>query len=142
MYPIWLRIPLVTLKTYMFKLEHHAQLMSLRCGIQLCYFSIRIPALAHSKQIMRTKGALIHLPEIFMQHRSVVYYTFKRLFSYHLYHVHTESAYALIYPEIHHIINITAHIRIFPVQICLLYTEHMKIILSAFLIVLPCAVAP
>ena len=55
--------------------------------------------------------------------------------------IETEPFDAFLAPEAHHLIDVLAHLRIFPIQIGLRDVEQVKIILAALLVILP-GVAP
>ena len=133
----------------MLKLEDHVQLM----GILPCIFESLIQRdighFPYGHNIVSGKDLPVHLMEKLVDPGSVliIFRTDPSLpgdpvrksrnLGVKVCHVHSESVAAHIQPELHHIIDLIAHLLIFPVQIRLLSGKQMKIILSCSLIKFP-----
>ena len=132
-----LRLPFLILKTDVFKLEDHRQFLSLWIRVELSNLWRCTPGLSYCQEIFVTKGGLVHLLEIGMEHRTVIDYFLIRNFPNHVNDIHTETTNTFINPEVHHLVNFLAKFFIFPVEIGLFLTEKVEIVLTRLFIVFP-----
>ena len=125
-----LRLPFLILKTDVFKLEDHRQFLPLWIRVQFSNLWRCSPGLSYCQEIFVAKGGLVHFLEIGVEHGTVINHFLVRNFPNHVNDIHTETANALINPEVHHLVNLLAQFFIFPVEIGLFLAEKVEIVLT------------
>ena len=111
------------------KLEHHGKLTAVGVAPALRALDVRAPRLAHRHKILALQGGGAQLLDIFVQHRAFLDDPGLGNFGDGLDCVEAVAARALLRPPVNHVVERTAHLGIFPVQVGLLDGKLMQIIL-------------
>jgi len=116
----------------MLELEHHRKLASIRIAVQFGAFNICAPCLSYCDQISLLECFPAQFLNKLMESRSVVCDLLIRLLGNLIDHIQTESTRSFFHPPEDHIIDLTAHFWILPVQIRLFYRKLVEIVLFQF----------
>ena len=114
---------------HVFELEHHGELAAVRIAVELSVLCIGSPGFPYGDQVALLEGLPAHLLKELMESGAVVGDLLIRLFGDLIDHIQAESSHALVHPPEDHIVDLSADLRILPVQIRLFYGKLMEIIL-------------
>ena len=112
------------------KLKDHGELAAVRRAVELCPFRRGAPRLADGDEAGLGKGFPAHLPDIFVQPRTVDGEAPVRILSQVIDHVQAKAAHAPVRPPADHVVQLPAQLGVLPVQIRLGWRELQEIVLT------------
>ena len=142
---------LAAVNIHQFKLEHHVQLMAILARVQAGKLRVDVGVLAHRHAVVVAQHTAVHLLQVFMHTGTVgtlvgivAVQTIGAKWPVcisglgdHADDVHAKAVDALLEPEVHHVKDLIANLRVLPVQIGLSFSKKVQVILTGFLVVLP-----